>query len=141
MASSGSTGHLDQYVLPQQHAPQISHGLWWQPSPDIYLALVVPWATDTDTDPSCSRTVDPDMALGGSQGQDMASSHPPVESPTFLHGVQSPWLCFCFFIPPSHIPSFLPLYHTFTRVLTPAARAWASFFQPLWLALRISFVM
>ena len=56
------------------------HGLQWPPSPDVYLAFGGNLGHRTNTDPSCSRTVDPDMALSGSQGQDltMASSHLPV---------------------------------------------------------------
>lgn len=38
---------------------------------DTPWTLMVTWATDINTDSSCSRAMDPDMPLGGSQSQDL----------------------------------------------------------------------
>lgn len=38
---------------------------------EIYTrSLVVTWVRDVDTDPCCSKAMDPDMALSGSKGCD-----------------------------------------------------------------------
>lgn len=64
MASGGSTDHSDQHVPLWQHNSQISTwSLVAIQIMDMTWPLVVTQATDTDTDPSCSRTTDPDMAL------------------------------------------------------------------------------
>lgn len=73
-----------------------AHGSQWQLRPQTSAwPLVVTWDTDTNTDPSCSRTRDPDLALGDSLTQDlnMASSYLPdphchrASSSTLLHSV------------------------------------------------------
>lgn len=64
MALGGSTDHSDQHVSLWQHGPQISTwSLVAIQIRDTAWPWVVTQATDIDTDPSCSRTTDPDMAL------------------------------------------------------------------------------
>ena len=94
------------------------HGLQWPPSPDVYLAFGCNLGHRTNTDPSCSRTVDPDMALSGSQGQDltMASSHLPVSHCLSLQCHFSPQctntLVLLFLPPlPAHILLFLSIVY------------------------------
>lgn len=56
------------------------YGAWWQPGPwkstwlqmaaqttDITWPLLVTWTLDINTDPSCTRALDPDMALSKNQ--------------------------------------------------------------------------
>ena len=45
------------------------------------------WTTDINTDPSCSRVTNPDMALGSSSGQDITMA--PVTSQV-THIVMAP---------------------------------------------------
>lgn len=121
------------------------HGLLWQPKPWITARpLVVTQAKEIDTDLSCSRTTDPDMAFGDSPSQDT----------TMASGLHSLLIPSCS-LPPSNLQvhlspqgtkpsaplSFLCLHcilhlsHHLSKtclpvVVAPAAGTWVAFFRP-----------
>lgn len=75
MSLGGNAGHSDKYGPGPvgSVAPRHQHRLRWLPSLRTSVwPLVVTWATDINTDTSCSKTTDPDFALLGSTGH-MAS--------------------------------------------------------------------
>lgn len=68
MASGGSVGH-SQCDFTSSTAYRHQHDFRLQHRPQTFIWLsVVTWVMDSDTNPSCRRTVDPDMALSGSMG-------------------------------------------------------------------------
>jgi len=75
------------------HRQGCHHGLRWQSRPLTSIwPLVVTWATDIITDPSCSRTTDPVMVLSsGRPGWDftMASSGRTVPCSSILRHPQA----------------------------------------------------
>lgn len=89
---SGNTAHSDQNVSWKQHSPQ---AFTWFPVASQIMDIHVVFDGNSDhrlyhRPSSCSRTVDTDMALGGSPG------------PGHHHGLR--WLCNA-----PHIPLFLML--------------------------------
>lgn len=94
---------------------------------DISWPLLVTQAADIHTDPSCNRTMDPDLACGSSPGQHIPSYQVVVQTlhirlSSLLSSLQSSFLLVCEpfgltvspTFPPS-APSFPPLHHTFTH--------------------------
>ena len=138
MASGDRAGESGQHLVPLCSSLVLRHpqGLWWQSRPwTCPWPLVVIWATDIDTDPSCSRTMEPDMVLGDSSGQDltMASSHLLVSHncrvpcSTFLQ-YMNPQLLFLFHFSTTY--SIFPIYpsHIHPLRLPLWGGAWVSFF-------------
>jgi hypothetical protein len=89
-------------------------------------------ATDLDTDPRCSRTTDPDMALDSSFDKDFIKvslylsvhHHCVVSSPTFLHSFTYS-LSFYHILLLSHLSiTCLP-----SIAVVPTAGGWVSFFR------------
>lgn len=72
MASDGRGGRS---VHPSPHngvTLRFPHSFQWYPRPrTCALPLVITQATDIDSDPSCNRTIEPDMAIGSLLGQDL----------------------------------------------------------------------
>lgn len=125
---------------PGQQGPYTST---WSPVPaqttDIRLAFGGN-SGHTETDPSCSRTTDADMALGGSPGPgprhglliSVCSSLPWSLWFHLLHSVPNPQLLFVFHLS-ACTPSFLSPHHTFIHHrVAPVASTWMPFFQPPW---------
>lgn len=73
MASSGSTAHRHHHGFSPQHRLQTT--TW---------PLVVTWAMDINTDPSYSRTLDPDIALSSVMNHSGPSRRSNPESEPFL---------------------------------------------------------
>ena len=95
------------------------YGFWWQPrSLTSTLPLMVTQVPDIDTDCSCSRTRNPDMALEGSLAQNHGFfTYPSSSLPSSPQVHLSPQ-CInpsAWFPPPSlpHSPSFPSPHHTF----------------------------
>lgn len=90
---------------------------WWQLRPGASaLPLVVTQAIDINTDPSCKRTMNPDMVLGGSPAQDltMATSYlvcpSPLWSLKFQLSLQSMNPSTCLF----HLSTMYPTFSVFS---------------------------
>ena len=96
MTSGGTTSYSEHHVSSGSMDLRYTDDTWWQPKSWVSTwPLVLTQATDINTDPSYRRTMDPDMVLGSSPGQDhtIASSYLPVpyrygiSSFTFLYSV------------------------------------------------------
>lgn len=91
-------------------------------------ALVVTWDTDISTDPSCSRTTAPDMAMGSNPGP---GPHHVLTKSLPFSTVYKP----CVFSLPSlhHVLHLSHISSTHSSIIAvPAAGTWVSFFTLLW---------
>lgn len=124
MALGDRLGYSDQHVPPLAAVPSDIHVVSGGSSDHRHwfgLCLATR-ARDINTDPSCSRTVDPwQQARTSPPGFLTSACSSPlwtISSSIFLHTVRAPRLCFLFHIS-TRTPSFLSLHHTSSIGVAP----------------------
>ena len=91
MALCGSSGRSDQYDPWGQQSLQASTWLQVEAQtlpPTSALALLAAWTVGLNTDLSCSRALDPDVAFGGSKDQDLIMFSGGSSGLPYQHGPQ-----------------------------------------------------